>query len=229
MGILLRLILLALGYGLGLIQTGYIYGRINGIDIRKKGSGNAGTTNALRVLGKKAGLIVFLGDFCKAFIPCLIIRLVFNHIMPEYMYIMLLYLGIGAVLGHDFPCYLGFKGGKGIATTAGAIIATLEWKIILPCFIGFVLIVAITRYVSVGSIFAVVSMLVFYIIFGSFDMLFLNEYVKEFPQLVECYIILGIFAFIAVYKHKANIIRLIHHEENKLWGNKKKANNESEA
>ena len=78
--ILIRILCLVIGYGCGLLQTGVIYGKLSGTDIRKHGSGNSGTTNALRVLGFKAGLIVFLGDFCKSFIPCLITRFIFKTV-----------------------------------------------------------------------------------------------------------------------------------------------------
>ena len=80
MTILIRIICLLAGYGCGLLETGVIYGKLAGIDIREHGSGNSGTTNALRVLGFKAGLVVFLGDFCKSFIPCLIARFIFKGI-----------------------------------------------------------------------------------------------------------------------------------------------------
>ena len=124
-----RGICLILGYVCGLLQTGYIYGKIHGIDIRQYGSGNSGTTNALRVLGKKAGLIVFIGDAFKALIPCLLVR-AFCLGRPELTgeaYLLVLYLGFGVILGHNFPFYMNFKGGKGIAATAGGL-ASLDWR-----------------------------------------------------------------------------------------------------
>ena len=121
-----RIICLAAGYLCGLFQTGYIYGKLHGIDIRSYGSGNSGSTNALRVMGKKAGLTVFVGDFLKTVIPCFITRLLFKD-QPELMYVYMLYTGLGVILGHNFPFYLGFKGGKGIAATAG-IIFSIDWR-----------------------------------------------------------------------------------------------------
>ena len=109
-----RLVCLAVGYLFGIFQTGYIYGRVHGIDIRKYGSGNSGSTNALRVMGKKAGLTVFLGDFLKTVIPCMAVRFVFKD-QPDYAYVYMLYIGLGVILGHNYPFYLHFKGGKGIA------------------------------------------------------------------------------------------------------------------
>lgn len=118
-----RVIALAIGYVFGLFQTGYLYGKSQGIDIRQEGSGNAGTTNSLRVLGIKAGLITFLGDLCKAIFAVLLVKLIFQDSYPQVIKNLELYAGFGAVLGHNFPFYLKFKGGKGIACTAGMILA----------------------------------------------------------------------------------------------------------
>ena len=114
---MIRLICLAVGYLFGLIQTSYIYGRMQGIDIRTQGSGNAGTTNALRVLGKKAGAITFVGDACKCIAAILLVRLLFSGSYPDMVPLLCVYTGAGVVLGHNFPFYLNFKGGKGIAAS----------------------------------------------------------------------------------------------------------------
>ena len=100
-----RIICLAAGYLFGLLQTGYIYGRLNKIDIRNYGSGNSGTTNALRVLGKKAGAVVFFGDFLKAFIPCILVRILVRD-RPEIACLLVLYTGLGVILGHNYPLSL---------------------------------------------------------------------------------------------------------------------------
>ena len=121
---MIRVLLLVIGYCLGMIQTGYLYGRMKGIDIRKAGSGNSGATNSLRVLGKKAGLIVFAVDLCKCFIPCLIVKAWAVSSGQQHMEdIYMLYLAFGVILGHNYPCYLNFKGGKGISSTSGFILA----------------------------------------------------------------------------------------------------------
>lgn len=216
-----RILCLIGGYVCGLLQTSYIYGRLNGIDIREYGSGNAGTTNALRVLGKKAGLVVFIGDLCKAILATVIARLVMGHICPENVYLYIAYAGIGTVLGHNFPCYLHFRGGKGIAATAGVIIGFLDPVIILSCLVAFVAAVALTRYVSVGSILIVTIFAVEYGVFAfhgkySFDM----DVVSSEYAMAESVIIVCIMAAMAIIRHHANIRRLIHHEENKL-GSKK--------
>ena len=103
-----------------------IYGKLKGVDIRKHGSGNLGMTNALRVLGPKAGLVVFIGDLLKAFLPCLIVKYRISGMYPDTYMVYVLYTGLGAVLGHNFPFYLNFKGGKGISSSAGAIIGPAE-------------------------------------------------------------------------------------------------------
>ena len=149
-----RILSLIIGYLFGLFQTGYIYGRSKGIDIRKEGSGNAGTTNSLRVLGWKAGLITFLGDLFKAILAVLLIRLIFGGRYEDNVKVLELYAGFGAVLGHNFPCYLGFKGGKGIACTSGMILAVFPQAAPI-CLVLFIVAVAATRYVSLGSILVV--------------------------------------------------------------------------
>lgn len=228
MNIVIRVLCLAFGYLFGLIQTAYIYGRCNGIDIRTQGSGNAGTTNALRVLGKKAGIIVFFGDFFKAFVACLLARLLAQAIgQPEHVYIFMFYAGLGAVLGHNFPCYLNFKGGKGIASTAGFVVGLLEWKLIIPCFFIFVIVVAISRYVSLGSLVVVSSVFVLYVIYGQLDMLVWGNNFSD-AILYESYAILFCFVALAFYRHKENIVRLVKGEEHKLWGSKKAATSTNE-
>ena len=106
-----RVIALGIGYLFGLFQTGYLYGKSQGIDIRNEGSGNAGTTNSLRVLGIKAGLITFAGDLCKAILAVLLVKVLFRNAYPDAVRILELYAGFGAVLGHNFPFYLKFKVG----------------------------------------------------------------------------------------------------------------------
>ncbi len=100
-----RLICIIIGYIFGLFQTGYIYGRLHRIDIREHGSGNAGTTNAMRTLGKKAGIITYVGDMLKAVVASFIVRLIFSNSNIDIV-TLILYSGIGVVLGHNFPVYL---------------------------------------------------------------------------------------------------------------------------
>ncbi len=221
--IIARIVCLFGGYLFGLIQTSYIYGRMNGIDIRDHGSGNAGTTNALRVLGKKAGIIVFFGDLLKAVAACVITRIAINGIYPDELYLFMAYTGIGVVLGHNFPFYLKFRGGKGIAATGGVIIGFLDPIMILTAAIVFFGVAALTRYVSLASILLVLTFFTEYIIFafkGRFGFDFSDG--LSHNAMIESVIIVGIMTVMAIYRHRANIKRLINHEENKL-GSKKSA------
>ena len=213
--IVARVIALAIGYVCGLFQTGYIYGRTKGVDIRNEGSGNAGTTNSLRVFGWKAGLITFLGDLCKAILAVVLVKVIFDESYPDSIKVLELYAGFGTVLGHNFPCYLKFKGGKGIACTAGVILAVcpLAAPICLVLFIGSI---AITRYVSLGSILVVIAYLIQVIVFGQMGYLHMEaEYLPEF------YIITACFTGMALWRHRANIKRLLNGTENKLRMKKK--------
>lgn len=208
-----RIICLLFGYAFGLFQTGYIYGKMNNIDIRQFGSGNSGTTNALRVLGKKAGLIVFFGDFMKTVIPCVMVRMIFAD-RPEIMYVLILYTGLGVILGHNYPFYLGFKGGKGIAATAG-ILVSVDFRITILCLIVFVAIVAATRYVSLGSLAVVSILLILVIVFGS-----RGDYGVSADNIMELYIVTAVITGMAFWRHRANVVRLIHGNENKLGAKK---------
>ena len=139
MDIIYRLLCVVIGYIFGLFQTAFIYGKLNGIDIREHGSGNSGTTNALRVLGKKAGIITYIGDCLKAIIAGILIRFIFKG-SPDMEFIYVLYAGLGVVLGHNFPFYMNFKGGKGVAATSGVVIGLLDWKITAIGFFIFVIV-----------------------------------------------------------------------------------------
>ena len=206
---MLRILLLIIGYFMGNIETGYIFGKIHKMDIRNYGSGNAGATNTLRVLGAKAGLVVFLGDFCKSLIPCLVVRFIFrDNVSLSYIY--MLYIGLGVVLGHNFPFYLGFKGGKGVASTAGIILA-LDIRIAVVCLIVFIITVAITRYVSLGSIF------VMFILIGMSHFLVKFSYgFGEGASPMEFRILTAAVGLLSIFMHRANIKRLLNGTENKI-------------
>ena len=210
-----RIICLAAGYLCGLFQTGYIYGKLHGIDIRSYGSGNSGSTNALRVMGKKAGLTVFVGDSLKTVIPCFITRLLFKD-QPELMYVYMLYTGLGVILGHNFPFYLGFKGGKGIAATAGILLA-VNPKVAIVAYLTFIVIVVATRYVSLGSIILVIMFAIGMVVQGEIFGTTLTV-----PERYELYALSIFLTILAIYKHKENIKRLLHGTENKLSFSKKK-------
>lgn len=209
------------GYLLGSVSFGMLVGKDAGVDIRTKGSGNIGTTNALRTLGKKAALITFLGDFFKAFIPVIIAENVSMKVFSnssDIAFLISLITGLSAVLGHNFPAWIHFKGGKGIAVTAGVTVAIaihhpLYWILALLLFI---IIVVITRYVSVGSLCVPAWSIPVYVLIYERS----NEY------LVPVLIISFIYTILAFIKHSTNIKRLINGTENKLFENKKKDNQE---
>ena len=118
-------------------------------------------------------------------------------------------------MGHNFPFYLQFKGGKGIAATAG-ILASTDWRMCVVCGTIFVVTVAITRYVSLGSIFVVIAFFIMALVFGS-----AGDYTVSAASLPEFYVLAGVIMVMAIWRHKANIKRLMTGTENKLWGNKK--------
>ncbi|MCM1157593.1 MAG: glycerol-3-phosphate 1-O-acyltransferase PlsY [Bacteroidales bacterium] len=223
MEILVRVLCVAVGYCFGLIQTAYIYGKLHGIDIREYGSGNSGTTNALRVLGKRAGLVVFLGDLLKATAACVLARVIGSAFFPDMLYPMILWAGLGVVIGHNFPFYMNFKGGKGIAATAGVILGLLDWRIIVLCLLAFILCVAVTRYVSLGSLIVVTLFFIAFMVLGMTGQIINPKTgaAYEGMSLLESYGIIFLFASLAFYRHKANIVRLIHGEENKIFSSKK--------
>lgn len=212
--IIARIASLLIGYGFGLFQTAYIYGKSKGIDIRKEGSGNAGTTNSLRVLGWKAGAITFLGDLFKAILAVLLIKLLFGSTYGDATKVLELYAGFGCVLGHNFPFYLQFKGGKGIACTSGMILAVCPMAAPI-CLLLFILAVGTTRFVSLGSILVVTTYLIQVIVFGQLGYLHLQGAV-----LIEFYIVSAFFTAMALWRHKENIVRLLNGTENK-FGTKK--------
>lgn len=212
-----RIICLAIGYVFGLFQTGYLYGRLHGIDIRKEGSGNAGTTNALRVLGKKAGIITYVGDMVKAVLSAWIVRLIFGESHGDIIMVLVLYSGLGVILGHNYPFYLGFKGGKGIAASSGVIVSLLYWPLILAGFCTFMIVTILTRFVSLGSLVMMAGFLIEFVIFSANGMI-----PGLYPaERTEAIVIVAVLTVLAFWRHRANIGRLVHGNERKLWGGKK--------
>lgn len=202
-----RIISILIGYAFGLFQTGYIYGMLNHVDIRKHGSGNAGTTNALRTLGWKAGVITFIGDCLKCVVAVLAVRLIFAQ--HDNVQLLAGYAGLGVVLGHNYPFYLKFKGGKGIAATAGLVLS-VNPIMFLTVAIVFIAIVWFTQYVSLGSLVIMLMFVAEVIIYGQMGGLHLAT-----PELYEFYVIVVFLAAMAFYRHRANIKRLLTGTENK--------------
>ena len=209
-----RIASLVIGYLFGIIQTAYIYGKMNGIDIREHGSGNAGTTNALRVLGKKAGAIVFAGDFLKCFLAIHLVQIIFKNSAADILPLIGLYGATGCILGHNFPVQLNFRGGKGIACTAG-LLAVFDVRIGVIALLTFLAIVIATRYVSLGSMVIVTEFALFIIVFGQ-----LGIYHMAQAPLIELYVLAAFLAGMAIYRHRANIVRLLNGTENRIFEKK---------
>ena len=211
-----RILCLAIGYVFGLFQTAYIYGKMHGIDIRQHGSGNAGTTNTLRVLGTKAGLIVFAGDVLKCVCAIVACSLLFGKNHPDMIYLLKLYAATGAILGHNFPFYLGFKGGKGIAATAGLILAFHPTFLPVGVLVFFGIFFT-THYVSLGSLLVYAAFMIQITISGQMG-LFQG---MSRQHLFEMYGVAAFLTIMAYYKHRENIKRLLKGEERKTYLTKK--------
>ncbi len=210
-----RIVCLIIGYALGNFQTAYIYGKAHGVDIREMGSGNAGTTNTLRVFGPKAGLIVFLGDVLKCALAVTAARLLFHD--SEIKYLLMLYGAAGAILGHNFPFYLKFRGGKGIAATAG-LIAAFHPAFIPMGLIVFFSIFFTTHYVSLGSLLLYAGFLIQLVVMGQMGIFGLSG-----SALCELYALGAFLTVMAYVKHRTNIMRLLKGEERKTYLSKKNA------
>lgn len=200
-------ILILLAYLFGSIPTAVWYGKtFHKIDVREHGSGNAGATNTLRTLGNKAGFIVLFIDLFKGFLATSLIHFSDFEVGTQNYFNFQMALGVTAVLGHVFPLFAGFKGGKGIATLLGMCIA-LNYSIALICIVFFVSIVAVTRFISVGSMSAAIIAA------------FLSFYFYTDNIIANCFFCA--IAVLVVYTHKANIARLKAGTENKLSFKKK--------
>ncbi len=185
----------------------------SGEDIRKIGSGNAGLTNTLRTQGKLAALFVLLGDILKGVVSILIVHFIFKGVLGIDTYVhtdgyeWINYLaGVFAVLGHIFPVYYGFKGGKGILVTFSTMLA-INWIPALILLGIFGIFVAITRYVSVGSIIAASCYPFAVLLFG---------YLNDNPNVWLSFIFSAVIGFMLVFMHRSNIVRLKNHTEKKL-------------
>ena len=218
MDIVVCLATVAAAYLLGSIPTGYLVGRARGIDVRKVGSGNIGATNVFRTLGKTAGILVLVVDGMKgwlavSFAPDLAHRIfspasAWDRPTREYLQII---AGVVAILGHNYTCWLKFKGGKGIATTAGALAALIPFTVAI-CLTTWILVCLLTRYVSVASIIA--AMMLPAATWAIYHFTHDEGYGRRMI------ILAGILGALAIYKHKGNLERLMNGTENKI-GQKK--------
>ena len=200
------IISIVIAYLLGSISFSIIFSKkFAGFDVREKGSGNAGSTNVLRTVGKKAAILTLVCDALKGVVAVLI-AIVISKIWKESDVETLKYLaGFFAIVGHTFPVFFGFKGGKGVATALGVLL-TLNWKVGLICLIFALIIMAFTRIVSIGSILAAVLFPILTIFIGNTKFI--------------CIIISFLIASFVIYNHRENIKRLREGNENKLNFNK---------
>lgn len=204
-----RIIALLIGYAIGCIQTAYFVGKIYGIDIREHGSKNAGMTNVTRTVGKKAGAFVFIVDIFKSVAAFAIASIIFEGggtFFPagEFGALPGIYAGIGAVLGHSFPAFLKFRGGKGVSCIIGLIIM-LDWRIALIVFLVGIGPFAITRYISLGSL--IVTFV------APTAMLFLGYKTEEIAVMTA-------ISSVIWFMHRSNIKRLLTGKESRIFSKK---------
>lgn len=206
MPLVLFFIVLLLAYLLGSVPFGVLVARARGVDLRSVGSGNVGATNVVRVLGKPLGVAVFLFDFLKGFLPVFLVAawLVDGGHLPYGRDLVAVPLGVAAVLGHVFPVWLGFRGGKGVATSAG-FCAGLSWLAILITLAIWYLLLKLTRYVSVASIVAALAFPIAFVLIEGVDRALSERRLATGLAVV--------LALLIVVLHRSNIRRLLRGEE----------------
>ena len=213
---ILRLVCLAatvFGYCFGLFQSAFIIGKIIGKDIRKEGSGNLGATNMMRTAGLIPGMITFVLDLLKVFAAILLSRFIVIGLLGLAIdkRALLFYTGLGVVLGHDFPFYLNFRGGKGVAATAAIYICIWDWKIAVIGIAAFVTAVLIKGYVSLGSLLFTSLCYIAFIVFMFTGLIYVMPAWRA-----DCIILMGILVALIFIEHRDNIKRLATGTEKKF-------------
>ncbi len=207
-------LLILIAYVLGSIPFGLIVARSKGVDPRTSGSGNIGATNVARVLGgKKWFFLVFFLDMLKALIPMLIASVIVRDVSKTpTLYAMWIGCGVAAVLGHMFSLFLKFKGGKGVATSAGVVLGLWPYYTIPGALtiLTFIVVFYLTRYVSLGSIAAAVSMSIWYVLIGLSQGWPITG--EQWPLLAFA-LLMGAMI---IYKHRSNLTRLLAGTESKF-------------
>lgn len=202
-----RILIVIIGYLLGSLQTAVIVSRLKGVDIREHGSGNAGATNTLRVFGLKYAAIVFVLDMLKAVVAIVAANWLFQSGNLPHV-IVSIYAGLGAIAGHNWPIYFGFKGGKGIAVSIATLVM-VDYRIGGVAAIVFIVTVLLTRYVSLGSIILTIT-----------APIMLTLLYRNTEYFLEAIILMMIIPIVGIYQHRANVSRLIKGRESKI-GEKK--------
>lgn len=206
------IIIALIAYAIGSINFSVIFSKkFAGFDVREKGSGNAGTTNMLRSVGKKAAAITLVCDILKGIIAIFIAYILHRIVEKADGALLVQIAALAVVIGHTFPVFFGFKGGKGVATSLG-ILLLINWKIGLICLIFALIIMAATRMVSAGSVTAAIL----------YPVLVLCNVGKEYFIVEGSYIVFSILlALFIVFNHRTNIKRILEGKENKISFSKK--------
>ncbi len=202
------ILIIVISYLMGSIPTSIIAGKLlKGIDIRRHGSGNAGATNVFRVLGWKAGIVVLLIDMAKGLIPTIwVAKLGLDSGLGWEFINFQIIAGIAAVFGHIWTVFAKFKGGKGVGTGAGMIIGLAPLAVLI-CLIVFVLVVAVTRYVSLGSILASLTFM---------GVIFVRHFLLGAEVPLQLLVFSVFIPALIIYTHRSNVGRLLRGEENKM-------------
>lgn len=213
--IIITVILMISSYLIGSIPFALLMGKINGVDIREYGSKNIGTTNAIRVLGKPKGLLAFVFEVLKGAFAIIVAKILISLDLYDFPIEingvdLILIVGIPAVLGHVFPIYLKFKGGKAVATSLGLVLSLTPIPGLL-CLVAFLIVLYTTGYVSLASTAAALTVLI-------------STLILESNDVVLC-VLYALLCLLIFYKHKANYIRLFKGTENNF---KKKKNNNNQ-
>ena len=204
------IIIAVIAYLIGSINFSIILSkRMAGFDIREKGSGNAGTTNMLRAVGKKAAVITLICDILKGVVSILIAVLAGKIVKNLDNALLVQLAGIFVIIGHTFPVFFKFKGGKGIATSLGVLLMT-NWQIGLICLVFALVLIALTRMVSVGSIAAGI---LFPVLVAFID----QNYIVPTSNSNWSYLVFSIIiALLVIFNHRANVQRILNGTENRI-------------
>lgn len=201
----------AASYLIGSVPFGYLIGRLHGVDIRKVGSGNIGATNVTRSIGKIQGKICFLLDFIKGALPVALVNATFESDTAN----LALLAGLAVILGHIFPLYLRFRGGKGVATAAGVALALAPYPLLCALAVWIVTFLT-SRYVSLASIVAAASLPIIAVLFLGLGL------GTPFPLANSTILFFAFIAFLAILRHVSNIKRLLNGTESRFDSHAKK-------
>lgn len=205
------IIIAIIAYLIGSISFSVIFSKkMAGFDVREKGSGNAGSTNVLRTVGKKAAIFTLLCDILKGIITILIAVVLGNFVNNVDKALLVQIAAIAVVIGHTFPIFFGFKGGKGIATSLGVLLL-INWQIGLICLVFALVIMALTRMVSAGSVLAAILFPVLTLFIGEPYFIVSGNY----------FVFSILMALLVAFNHRSNINRILNGTENKLSFKKK--------